>query len=369
MEAHVHNESPVVMTPRVQQVGSMFDLPPAEKSVVSFDLTLPLHERDWHVGLIHGPSGSGKSSLARTLWPDKVVTGFDWPSDRSVLDGFPEGMGVKEVTKLLGAVGFSSPPAWVRPWHVLSQGEGFRATMARALAESDDLVVVDEFTSVVDRQVAKVASSTVEKAIRRSARQLIAVSCHHDIAAWLRPDWTLDMADRTFRWECLQSRPPITLDITEAPRSMWTRFAPHHYLAATLPTSAHCFLAWVEDTPVAFNSYRHFPHGRTNRIKMGARTVVLPDFQGLGIAGRFDDWLGQYLFDKGYRLRQITSHPAMVRWYSSSPRWKLMRRASVGMRRQTSTTNRSLRRGNLDARALGTWAFEYTAPTGITAAA
>jgi ABC-type ATPase with predicted acetyltransferase domain len=35
---------------------------------------------------------------------------------------------------------------------------------------------VDEFTSVVDRQVAKVASHTVQKAVRRQSRQLVAVT-------------------------------------------------------------------------------------------------------------------------------------------------------------------------------------------------
>ncbi|MEV1247900.1 hypothetical protein [Nonomuraea sp. NPDC049750] len=66
-------------------------------------------------------------------------------------------MSIKDIVALLGAVGLSSPPAWLRPYRTLSNGEAFRASIARALAESGDLVVIDEFTSVVDRQVAKVA--------------------------------------------------------------------------------------------------------------------------------------------------------------------------------------------------------------------
>ena len=59
---------------------------------------------------------------------------------------------------------------WLRPFHVLSNGEQFRATIARALAESAkgrELVVIDEFTSVVDRTVAQIGSAAIAKTIRR----------------------------------------------------------------------------------------------------------------------------------------------------------------------------------------------------------
>jgi ABC-type ATPase with predicted acetyltransferase domain len=67
--------------------------------------------------------------------------------------------------------------------------------MARALSEDTDMVVIDEFTSVVDRQVAQVASHTVQKAVRRTpGRQFVAVTCHYDVTDWLQPDWVYDVA-------------------------------------------------------------------------------------------------------------------------------------------------------------------------------
>lgn len=72
--------------------------------------------------------------------------------DRPVIDNFPAGMGIREITWLRGAVGLSSVPAWLKPHKVLSNGEAFRADVARLLAETppDGIAVVDEFTSVVD---------------------------------------------------------------------------------------------------------------------------------------------------------------------------------------------------------------------------
>jgi ABC-type ATPase with predicted acetyltransferase domain len=133
-----------------------------------------------------------------------------WSPSRSLLDDFPAKMSIEDVTKLLTSVGFSSPPSWLRPFKVLSTGEQFRAHMARCLAEGDgDTVVVDEFTSVVDRQVAKVVSHCVQKTVRRrKSQQLVAVSCHHDVVDWLQPDWILN-PHTGLKWRSPEGHPPL----------------------------------------------------------------------------------------------------------------------------------------------------------------
>src|SRR6516162_8174372 len=108
--------SPVLDTPRVLQVRGLFDLPEAKTSTLEWDVDLPLTERPWHVGLIVGPSGCGKSTIARHLWPDSTQHVMTWPADAAVLDGFPEALGIKDVAEILSSVGFSSPPAWLRPF-------------------------------------------------------------------------------------------------------------------------------------------------------------------------------------------------------------------------------------------------------------
>ena len=132
-------ESPIEETPRVAQVRGLFDLPPESHSRLTWQADLPLHERPWHVGLVVGPSGCGKSTVARALWPDALRQAADlgWPADRSLLDAFPEGLSVREITALLCAVGFSSPPAWLRPFRVLSTGQQFRATIAASTIRQD----------------------------------------------------------------------------------------------------------------------------------------------------------------------------------------------------------------------------------------
>ena len=87
-------------------------------------------------------------------------------------------------------VGFASPPDWPKAYSCLSQGEKMRVDIARALCLNQELIVFDEFTSVVDREVAKIASFAISKAIRRDkTKQFIAVTCHYDVIDWLEPDW------------------------------------------------------------------------------------------------------------------------------------------------------------------------------------
>ena len=97
------------------------------------------------------------------------------------------------------AVGFSSPPSWLKPYSVLSNGEKMRCDLARAMLSGQKLFVFDEFTSVVDRTIAKIGSFAMQKAVRRTGKQFIAVTCHFDVEEWLMPDWVFDTNTMTFR--------------------------------------------------------------------------------------------------------------------------------------------------------------------------
>lgn len=359
MRADVTVSSPVARSARVLQLAGMFDVPIEDKLAVSWSADLPIEARPWNVGLITGPSGAGKSTLARHFWPEAPSAAWTWSPGRALVDDFPAGLGIRDITGLLSAVGLSSPPAWLRPHATLSNGEAFRANMARLLAEIPDgqVAVVDEFTSVVDRQVAQVASHAVQKAVRARGRQLVAVTCHYDVEDWLQPDWTYDVASGEFAWRQVQPHPPVQLAIHHVSRTVWPLFARHHYLTGELHQAAQCFAGYVDGRPVAFASYIHFPHPRAKNIKTSHRVVVLPDWQGLGIAGRMSDWLGQRLAEDGYRFRETSAHPARIAYMARSPRWRLdAQRKTFTM---STTGAAQLRRNQLDPRRLSLRTFEY----------
>lgn len=334
MKIEITRSCPIERTPRVLQLEGMFDVPPAKRSELTWSAELPIEKRDWNIGLIVGPSGCGKTTIARELFPEAIVDdGFQWPRGKALIDGFPRNMPVKEITLLLSSVGFSSPPSWLRPFHVLSNGEQFRATIARALAEQPDLVVVDEFTSVVDRQVAQIGSAAIAKAVRRRGSRFIGVSCHHDIADWLSPDWMFEPATGQFTWRDAAvsgpfRRPSIKLTISRVHRSAWNLFRHHHYLDHAISKAARCFLGCVDGSPAAFTAVISFPHPRAPSWREH-RTVCLPDFQGVGIGNTMSEFVASLFSATGKRYISTTSNPAMIQHRARSPKWNMHRPPSM----------------------------------------
>lgn len=109
MEQTITVESALLNTPRVAQVTGMFDMAPERHSRREWAAVLPLEEKDWNVGLIVGPSGAGKTVVARALFGEGLISGFDWPHGASILDVFPQEMSIKQIVSLLSAVGFLKP--------------------------------------------------------------------------------------------------------------------------------------------------------------------------------------------------------------------------------------------------------------------
>jgi len=144
--------------------------------------------QDWKIGLIVGASGTGKTTIAKELFPDSYITQFEYNSD-SVIDDMPKNCSIEQITSMFNSVGFSSPPSWLKSYSVLSNGEKMRTDLAYSLLQNQDLIVFDEFTSVVDRNVAKIGSFATQKAIRKTNKKFIAVGCHYDVEEWLMPDW------------------------------------------------------------------------------------------------------------------------------------------------------------------------------------
>jgi len=336
-------ETPIATSPRVEQIRGMFDLPRESASRLAWDVSLPLQEKPWSIGLIVGPSGCGKSTIAKRLYPDladRDTQGL--PPDLAarlgngaVVDAFPEGMPIQEIAALLSAVGFASPPAWLRPFGVLSTGQQFRVALAGLIASTpaDRPIVCDEFTSVVDRTVAQIGSAAVARAVRQRQRQFVAVTCHEDVEPWLNPDWTYRPAENRFAWRRLRRRPILQLDLVRCQASAWPLFAPHHYLSHRLARSAVCFLASWLDRPVVFSAWLPFV-GKGPRTRREHRTVCLPDYQGVGIGNAVSDFLASLWAGLGYRATSTTTHPAMIRSRLASANWRMTRKPSFARGRE-----------------------------------
>jgi energy-coupling factor transporter ATP-binding protein EcfA2 len=328
VKIEVHNRCQDFRSYRAARVKSLFNA----ESGCNFDLTadLPIDDKDWKVGLIVGPSGSGKTSLGRKMFgPAAFYEPADWPSDRPIIDAIAPAGDFDAVTSALASVGLGCVPAWLRPYRVLSNGERFRADLARIISEAPAEIVIDEFTSVVDRQIAKFGAMAFQKAWRRTGGRCVLLSCHYDIIDWLEPDWVFDTAKGHFARGSLWRRPRFELEIWQTDWRHWPLFEPHHYLKLPRMIAARCYVGTVDGEPVC-----HVAIGTANKgagvEARGCRLVVLPEWQGAGVGLRFLNAVCQLQMDggAGARLpgRRVTtmfhtSHPGLAAALRRDPKW------------------------------------------------
>ena len=300
-----------------------FDLAVSDVAEVRIPNNLNLSKlgSEWNIGVICGASGSGKSTILHSLGE---ITEVEFDNNKPLISNF-EPMTPQEASSILCAMGLASVPTWIRPYSSLSNGERYRAEVAKRISfNRGGVILVDEYTSVVDRNVAKSMSNALQKYIRKEKKQIILATCHYDILEWLQPDWIYDLnkGGALEKGDCLRQRPQISLSVYRVTYDTWNIFKKHHYMTEEMNKSASCFVfSWGKQL-VAFVGVLPQPSGYFDKAVRGTRTVVLPDFQGLGIGSRITDFIASIYKQAGYRYFTKTVNPKLGEYRNHSEKWK-----------------------------------------------
>jgi energy-coupling factor transporter ATP-binding protein EcfA2 len=191
MKIEIRNSCSDFNSYRANRVKSLFN--PERGDAFTLDAEIPGSNEDWQIGVVVGPSGTGKSSIGRAIGGGITDLYEGWPEDAPIVDAIAPDGDFNVVTGSLAAVGLGDVPAWLRPFKALSNGQQFRAGLARCLCDPPEMLVVDEFTSVIDRQIAKIGALAFSKSWRRlKGKRVVLLSCHYDILDWIEPDWVFD---------------------------------------------------------------------------------------------------------------------------------------------------------------------------------
>lgn len=299
----------------LEEIKKKYDI----KDHVETPVIIPELPKDGIV-LVVGTSGSGKSTILRSLG-EQIVPKIGFSN--TVIENFstPE-----RGEELLLACGLRSIPTWFRTPHTLSNGEHHRFEMAISIDQGSNKI--DEFTSVVDRDTAKSLAYSVRKYYdqRGTTDPLYIASCHRDIIDWLDPEWVydtdlqkLDNRRSPFRME---SRPPLSLTIRGTSPDLWRYFSKYHYLDTSMSRSVHCYVLLLGDKPIGFHAAIHSTNRDIHSYWRGHRTVVLPEFQGMGIGTAFSDAIAEMYVGKGMRYFSKTAHPSFGEHRERSPLWR-----------------------------------------------
>jgi ABC-type lipoprotein export system ATPase subunit/GNAT superfamily N-acetyltransferase len=296
-----------------EYVYETFDIQNKEETSVSIPMNLGEAKNfDWNIGVILGGSGSGKTTILKKMGDVKKVN-FD--AEKPLISNF-DWLDAKDATLVLTSMGLSSVPTWLRPFHTLSNGEQYRATLAYLVASAKDgeVILVDEYTSVVDRDVAKAMSFALQKYIRRENKKIIVASCHYDILEWLMPDWTCSPQKGGVLERCdylRQGRPKICLQISRCESKTYDLFKQHHYMSASINKAYKFILFEWNFKPIAIAVIGMQTGRGVGNAYRDSRIVVLPDYQGLGIGTSISNFIGGICKSINYRYFTKTIHPAL----------------------------------------------------------
>lgn len=184
-----------------EYVCDKYDLQAREEIITEVPLldTSELSDFKWNIGVLCGNSGSGKSTLLSTLGEPKNPI-YDY--SKSIISQFPH-MSEHDVCELLSSVGLSSVPVWLHKPNELSNGERARLDLCWILANAkeNEIILYDEFSSVINRAVAKSMSYALQRYVREKNLKIILASCHFDIIEWLNPDWVFNL-NKQINGEC-----------------------------------------------------------------------------------------------------------------------------------------------------------------------
>lgn len=270
--------------------------------------------KEFNIGIIVGPSGSGKSTLLKNFGQNNEIF---WKEDLSIASHFDNDL---QASEKLAAAGLMSIPDYVKPFSILSNGQKFRANLARNLKDN---AVIDEFTSVVDRNIAKAASSSVSKYIRRkNVKNVVFASVHSDILEFLQPDWIIDTGKGEWTSGRYLQRPKLDIKIYPAKDTIWKYFSENHYLSSNLNKASHSYIALWENQLVGFISVISYPSGTVKNAWREHRLVVNPDYQGLGFGPKISEAVAQHYLDNNKRYFSKTSHPRLGIYRDNSKKWK-----------------------------------------------
>jgi predicted acetyltransferase len=104
--------------------------------------------------------------------------------------------------------------------------------------------------------------------------------------------------------------------------SAWDLFKEHHYLTSKGSKAFSHYLFTWNNKPVGIVVVSPLPSAHLKNAFRGSRTVILPDFQGLGIGAVASDFIGAIYRNAGRRYYTKTIHPALGEYRNSSDSWR-----------------------------------------------
>lgn len=263
--------------------------------------------------LITGASGVGKSLLLKDISRHFSVT-------RKIPNQIDKDTPIAEiisnddagkVIRYLSKFGLGEPRILIGPFSQLSDGQKERFLIASALLQGVGPLILDEFTTRLDRRTAQIVAINLGKILRSNKQSAYIASCHDDIVESLNPDIHIELCSngkhriinrKTDNNNTLES---LEIIVKKGTIDDYKKLSHYHYenddpndIELLAPLVDHVITAYskkeligvnlcIRPWPTAFEVFPEF--SEINKyVLQSFRVIVHPQYRGIGLTKAID---------------------------------------------------------------------------------
>lgn len=263
--------------------------------------------------LITGASGVGKSLLLKDISRHfsnirKIPNDID--KEKSIAEIISYG-DAGEVIRYLSKFGLGEPRILIGPFSHLSDGQKERFLIALALLQGVGPLILDEFTTRLDRRTALIVAMNLGKILRSNKQSAFIASCHDDIVDFLNPDIHIKLCSNG-KHRIVNKKPKSTnilksleIKIKKGSIDDYKKLSRYHYendnpndIDMLAPLVDHVVTAYskgelvgvnlcIRPWPKAFDIFPEF--SEINKyVLQSFRVIVHPQYRGIGLTKALD---------------------------------------------------------------------------------
>jgi ABC-type transport system involved in cytochrome c biogenesis ATPase subunit/GNAT superfamily N-acetyltransferase len=299
--------APPVLTERTREVAEAFGLGADQTREFTLYDSICIGIKPTDVVLITGDSGSGKSALLKALKTDLGEDAADAKNipiqtDKPIIETI--GANTTKAIEALSQVGLNDAFIFLRPYSQLSDGQKHRYQTALLAASDKPFWVIDEFTSTLDRDTAKILAFNLQKLARKHGKAVIAATTHRDLLRDFTPNVHIHKRygkEVTVRYypkakaaQCSLTR---QMSIVQGIKADYEALTEFHYRAHRTPPTRKIFALKRKDELCGVVVYCYPPpmcFGRSKvwkgnikalqkEVSVVSRVIVHPKYRSIGL--------------------------------------------------------------------------------------